>query len=375
MDIQQSEQKIENSIKEFFPNFPSQVIKDFSHLLYGNVIHVSDKLKKNKTTPTMVNHQEQVVCLGSGFDWLHLENFALIVNPVALDPYTPFITQLKVIQSNLKEGRIPKDKGVLVMVSVSYKELKDKRHSMLKAISLLDFAQKIIEDQFQDLVDSGLQMIVGIMNEETRLFEPLDENTLKKFSKSSYIIPKKLNPIGEFVITHNRLQHEEFTSPYNITQRRVYRKNYPTEIMVLKCMDGRIHLPLATETPMGIIQPMRNIGAKFHFGWKAFYDKISGWIDYAIDNKKNSLLIATYHFSKLDKHLGCAGHGYDTEAAKDNAVELVKQAEFTLGSGKNSEISVAMIGFNTDTDAIIVHGKKENQILDIEEFAKAIYAE
>jgi hypothetical protein len=68
MDIQQSEQKIENSIKEFFPNFPSQVIKDFSHLLYGNVIHVSDKLKKNKTTPTMVNHQEQVVCLGSGFD-------------------------------------------------------------------------------------------------------------------------------------------------------------------------------------------------------------------------------------------------------------------------------------------------------------------
>jgi hypothetical protein len=34
-----------------------------------------------------------------------------------------------------------------------------------------------------------------------------------------------------------------------------------------------------------------------------------------------------------------------------------------------------MIGFNTDTDAIIVHGEKENQILDIEEFAKAIYAE
>jgi len=258
---------------------------------------------------------------------------------------------------------------------VSYKELKDKRHSMLKAISLLDFAQKIIEEQFTDLVDSGLQMIVGIMNEETRLFEPLDEPTLKKFSKSDYTIPTKLNPIGEFVITHNKMQHEEFTSPYNITQRRVYRKNYPTEIMVLKCMDGRIHLPLATETPMGIIQPMRNIGAKFHFGWKAFYDKVSGWIDYSIDNKRNCLLITTYHFSKLDTHLGCAGHNYDTNAAKNNAEELVRQGEFTLGSGKNSEVSVAMIGFNTDIDAIIVHGDKPDQILDIESFVKELYIE
>jgi Carboxysome Shell Carbonic Anhydrase len=361
--------KIQQTISDFFPNFPKQVVQDFSHLIYGNATVVANKLRKNGAKPEVVNHKEQVVCLGSGFDWLHLPNFALIVNPVALDPHGPFVTQLKVIQSNIKENRIPAEDGVIIMISVSYRELKDKMHSILKAISLLDFAQEIVEKQFQDLLDVGLQIIVGTTDDNTRLFELINEDRLKKFSKSNYQIPTNLNKIGSFVLSHNKSQSEEFTSPYNITQRRVYRENFPTEIMVLKCMDGRIHLPIATDTPMGILQPQRNVGAKFHFGWKAFYDKIVTWIDYAIKNKRSCLLLVTYHFSRVDKHLGCAGHGYDTEAAKVNAEELVEQAEFALGKGKNSEISVAMIGYCTDTDSIIVHGAN-GEILDIEDFVR-----
>jgi len=370
----EAREKIARIMSDFFPDFSPQVVKDLAHLLYGNALHVQEKITKNGKKHVIVNHQEQVVCLGSGFDWLHLPNFALIVNPVDPDFETPFATQLKVIRANLAEKRIPESEGVLVMISVSYRQLKDKRHSILKAISLVDFAQKMIETEFKDLVEKGLQMIVGIMNEETRLFEPIAEEQLRAFSKSNYSIPEKLNYIGDFVVKHNKAQHEEFTSPYNITRRRKYREEFPTEIMVLKCMDGRIHIPLATSIPMGIIQPMRNIGAKFHFGWKAFYDRVDNWVSFAYEKKRSCLLLISYHFSKLDPHLGCAGHNYDTCAAIRNTDDLVNQARFTLGSGKDSHVSAVKIGFNTDINAMIIHAD-DGRVFDIEEFVRENFQE
>jgi len=368
--MEKVQQKLEEIVRDFFPNFPPEVIEDLSFLLNGNAEHVFEKLKKNGDHVVVVNHEERVVCLGSGFDWLHLPNFALIVNPFDPDFETPFATQLRVIRSNLSEKRIPVEEGVIVMISVSYKSLKDKRHSILKAICLLDAAQAIINEQFSDLIDLGLQVMVGIMDEETRLFEPINEEKLELFSQSNYVTPKELNKVGKFVIEHNRTQSEEYTSPYAVEQRKKYRSIFRILLIVLKCMDGRIHLPIATGIPMGIIVPMRNIGAKFHFGWKAFYDRVVGLIDEAIENRKNSLIFATYHFSNLNQHLGCAGHGYDTCAAMNNAAFLVKQAEFTFGKGKNHNICIAKIGFNTDINAIIVHGDRPDQVLDMEQFVR-----
>ncbi|KFC49974.1 hypothetical protein DK37_23330, partial [Halomonas sp. SUBG004] len=42
---------------------------------------------------------------------------------------------------------------------------------------------------------------------------------------------------------------------------------HPTSIVVMKCMDGRIHIPHATQTPLGIITPFRNLGGIFDLGW------------------------------------------------------------------------------------------------------------
>jgi carbonic anhydrase len=41
----------------------------------------------------------------------------------------------------------------------------------------------------------------------------------------------------------------------------------PSTIAVLKCMDGRINLPIATHTPTGINQLFRNLGSVFDVGW------------------------------------------------------------------------------------------------------------
>jgi carbonic anhydrase len=62
---------------------------------------------------------------------------------------------------------------------------------------------------------------------------------------------------------HSRL----FSDPGTAAARRQYRAQHPTEIGSLKCMDGRLHLPVATKTPLGIIQPWRNVGGKFDIAY------------------------------------------------------------------------------------------------------------
>jgi hypothetical protein len=54
-----------------------------------------------------------------------------------------------------------------------------------------------------------------------------------------------------------------FCSPENWLARERYLARHPTAIAVLKCMDGRINIPVATNTPLGIIQPFRNLGGMF----------------------------------------------------------------------------------------------------------------
>ncbi|MDX9707578.1 MAG: hypothetical protein RBT86_08365, partial [Azospira sp.] len=55
----------------------------------------------------------------------------------------------------------------------------------------------------------------------------------------------------------------QFASPENWLARERYLARHPTAIAVLKCMDGRINIPVATQTPLGIIQPFRNLGGIF----------------------------------------------------------------------------------------------------------------
>ncbi len=372
-----TEEELKKTTRGFYPDFPEQVVNDLAHMLRGNAKHVEKrKVEISQNGVTEVNHEEQVVCLGSGFDWLHKPNFALIVNPLGFDLQTPFATQLKLLRENwegsVKPGseqkpRIPHAMGMLVMISTSYRKLAEKKHALLKAVVLLDFAQQIIKKDFSDLLKNGLQIIVGTMDANTRLFEQLDKETLKRFSKSNYVAPAELNEVGKFVLEHNKSQHDEFTSRYNIRHLETYRKEHPTEMIVFKCMDGRLNLPIATESTTGVFEPMRNLGAKFHFGWPAFYERTNGLIERAVARGNNVLLIITYHLSKSGNHLGCAGHDYDTEAAKKNAEELAEQARFVYGQGKDSEVNIIVIGFDTDIDAIILHGTLPDQIYDMGE--------
>ena len=64
----------------------------------------------------------------------------------------------------------------------------------------------------------------------------------------------------------SRQHAERFCSPDAWLARQRYLAQHPTSIVVMKCMDGRIHIPHATRTPLGIITPFRNLGGYFRFG-------------------------------------------------------------------------------------------------------------
>ena len=165
----------------------------------------------------------------------------------------------------------------------------------------------------------------------------------------------KKDTLIDFLLEHNKKQSVVFSDPDSALERRKYRSQHPTEIAAWKCMDGRLHLPIMTETPLGVIQPFRNIGGQFDLGWPFFGLLIKEWIDYALSRGRDSIILVTYHFSKSDKHLGCKGFAYDTEAAKKFTADLVQQVERVFGI-RHSVVYPIHVGIETDEDSLTLHG-------------------
>ena len=91
-----------------------------------------------------------------------------------------------------------------------------------------------------------------------------------------------------------------FRSPETWIARERYLSEHPTAIAVLKCMDGRINIPVATQTPRGIIQPFRNLGGIFDLGWPHLGETLVGHVDKVVSAGRQGLMMITYHFSKGD---------------------------------------------------------------------------
>ncbi len=165
----------------------------------------------------------------------------------------------------------------------------------------------------------------------------------------------------QFLLDRNLEQTRAFTSPDAVLWRRQYRAKHPTEIAALKCMDGRLNLALMTETPPGIIQPFRNIGGKFDLGWPFFGVLMREWVDYAISRGRDSLVLATYHFSKGDPHRGCKGFDYEIDKAREATERLRHQFELVFG-GSHQVVHPILVGIETDEDTLVLHGKNKETI-------------
>ncbi|MBU1230387.1 MAG: hypothetical protein KKA55_10115 [Proteobacteria bacterium] len=152
-----------------------------------------------------------------------------------------------------------------------------------------------------------------------------------------------------------RKHSQQFCGPDATLARKRYLALHPTHIMVLKCMDGRIHIPHATNTPLGIIEPFRNLGGMFHMGWPYLGEVVANSVTDAVERGRRVLLVITYHFSKGDRDRGCAGFDFDTEASIRYVHGIKNQMEHTFGHSRQTVYPV-VFGFETDEDALILHG-------------------
>lgn len=176
---------------------------------------------------------------------------------------------------------------------------------------------------------------------------------------------KKLNTGIDYLLNLNTLHSQAFIDL--ATERRRYRGNHPTEIAALKCMDGRLNLPVMTQTAVGIIQPFRNLGGRFDLGWPFFQAILDSWIQYSIRRGRHCLTFVTYHYARGDIHRGCRGFNYDTDAARDTAIGLKTQFDRIYGKGAVVPI---VCGIETDLDALILHGD-EGRAIDLAEVKKS----
>lgn len=152
-----------------------------------------------------------------------------------------------------------------------------------------------------------------------------------------------------------------FRSPEACLARERYLAEHPTAIAVLKCMDGRINIPVATNTPVGILMPFRNLGGIFDLGWPHLGEVLTSHVQRMVHTGRRVLFLITYHFSKGDPRRGCAGFNYDTEAAIAHTQEIRRQVEHVFG-GAHGTVYPLVCGFETDEDALVIHGADGRRI-------------
>ena len=160
-----------------------------------------------------------------------------------------------------------------------------------------------------------------------------------------------------------RRHGETFRGPEAWLARERYLAEHPTAIAVLKCMDGRINIPVATHTPTGILMPFRNLGGIFDLGWPHLGEVLAHHVQRMTGTGRRVLFLITYHWSRGNPRRGCAGFNYDTAAAIAHTQEIRRQVEHIFGSGHGT-VYPLVCGFETDEDALVIHGV-EGRTLDL----------
>ncbi|NWG87261.1 MAG: hypothetical protein HXY26_07100 [Hydrogenophilaceae bacterium] len=180
---------------------------------------------------------------------------------------------------------------------------------------------------------------------------------------------KPINERIDWLFDLARRHSAAYASPEAYLARKRYLAEHPTAILVLKCMDGRINIPIATNTPTGIIQPFRNLGGMFNLGWPHLGETLEDAVAKVVSAGRRTLVIITYHFSKGSEHRGCAGFNYCTDAARAHTFEIKAQVEALFGTGHGT-VYPLVCGFETDEDAILLHGVN-GEVLNMAEMTEA----
>jgi hypothetical protein len=152
---------------------PAQVREDILPLMTGNIQHIADV--RSMSRQLNIEHREWMICLGRGFDFLHMPNLALIIGPYSPDLADPIRKAAGIIKTNMAKGRIPDD-GFLLLASSPYHETGvDRARAELKSRFMSQFAADVIGAEFPDLAGKMFRR-TAVLNWGSRTLELLAED-------------------------------------------------------------------------------------------------------------------------------------------------------------------------------------------------------
>ena len=161
---------LQGDLAALFPLMPEQVRMDVASLLFGNTKHIA-KVRAERRRLNEFKHNERVLAIGQGFDWLRNDNFALIIGPC--DPVLdqPIVIATTIIHRNWKEKRIPE--GGVLLVSTPFRKWEDRSGAVEQSRYLVNLAMRCIAEQVPDMANF-FEPLVGVLDLETRAFEAIE---------------------------------------------------------------------------------------------------------------------------------------------------------------------------------------------------------
>jgi hypothetical protein len=171
-----SPEQLKVKMRELYPEMRNGIFNDLMPFAIGNQRHVRKVVAANRPVATL-DHHEQIVAVGRGFDWLHLINKALIVGPFSVDWPREVAVAASIVLDNFEKGRIPVEEGAVLLVSAPYRNHGvDAAVAREKAIEMARISREVIETTVPELLKYNFEVVVGTLDRNTMLLHRLDED-------------------------------------------------------------------------------------------------------------------------------------------------------------------------------------------------------
>lgn len=166
--VTEHEEAVFTQLRTLYKEMHPQVLADLFELVKGNMAHIKE-LRHKKRAPIDMDHRENIIAVGRGFDWLHIPNRALIIGPYDHGWPMEVVTAGKIILGNLKAGRIQAKDGFLLLCSSAFRKERgtgtERPRSELRAADMARVARKALEEHVPEV---SFCTLVGKVDMDTR---------------------------------------------------------------------------------------------------------------------------------------------------------------------------------------------------------------
>lgn len=168
-----SDEDIRAAIMNAFPGMETKTVADLVPFLKGNAERVKE-LTDHPRDLHELGHNERVIAIGQGFDWLAEANLALIINDADPNLAESIRVAGSIIQKNLNDAA-PGDSAT-VFTCIPYREPgTDYRQAAARAKGIQEFTVNVLKGSAPDLFTANkLHSMAAVMWEPSKKIEVVD---------------------------------------------------------------------------------------------------------------------------------------------------------------------------------------------------------